>query len=578
MKKELLILLMLVTATETMRAQNVPEHTNEPLIEIPESEEAFDINFYAEDGAAINATVNGETLDVLYGDGCKEIQKIDDEQSMNIEAYAQETGKALSEVVAPYYVDSAMERTSAPTIILEDYYEGEEDSCYYQLCYNHYRFGKKITIVNNDDDPSAIIFYRWNSNGEWISGDRFPIQIIDEGEYAIEAYAQAEGKLPSTPVRLDFSIEDDDYDWCFNFIEGGIYYVYLSDSTLMVCPPVPDDMGTGPVGNSTWYIGDIVVPRTVNHRGKTYAVTEIGPKAFSSCSEKKVSLPNTITRIRYDAFINSTLTEIDIPASVTGIDQTAFMGTPYLERLHVDEGNPVYDSRENCNAIIVTATKTLIQACKTTVIPSSVPIIGQYAFGGDIWPMGVPLPDVYTLPGTVTTICDQAFYACNMKKLLIPNSVTSIGEWSFASCYNLESVDLPESLLKIGMGGFGFNRNIKRMISRALVPPDASEVVYSDEYGGINNYEQATLFVPAESLEAYQTHEEWGRFTHIVPFIGAGPGDINGDGSIAINDATNLIDMLLGGEELPAYADVNGDSEVTIKDVTDLIDMMLEGH
>lgn len=70
---------MLVTATETMRAQNVPEHTNEPLIEIPESEEAFDINFYAEDGAAINATVNGETLDVLYGDGCKEIQKIDDE-------------------------------------------------------------------------------------------------------------------------------------------------------------------------------------------------------------------------------------------------------------------------------------------------------------------------------------------------------------------------------------------------------------------------------------------------------------------------------------------------------------------
>ena len=172
----------------------------------------------------------------------------------------------------------------------------------------------------------------------------------------------------------------------------------------------------------------------------------------------------------------------------------------------------------------------------------------------------------------------QPIDIANMKKLLIPNSVTSIGEWSFASCYNLESVDLPESLLKIGMGGFGFNRNIKRMISRALVPPDASEVVYSDEYGGINNYEQATLFVPAESLEAYQTHEEWGRFTHIVPFIGAGPGDINGDGSIAINDATNLIDMLLGGEELPAYADVNGDSEVTIKDVTDLIDMMLEGH
>ena len=125
------------------------------------------------------------------------------------------------------------------------------------------------------------------------------------------------------------------------------------------------------------------------------------------------------------------------------------------------------------------------------------------------------------------------------------------------------------------MGGFGYNRNIVRIISRALTPPDASEVVYLDDFGGIEIYKQATLFVPAESLEAYRTHEEWGRFTNIVPFIGAGPGDINGDGSIAINDATNLIDMLLEGEELPAYADVNGDGVVTIKDVTDLIDMLL---
>ena len=90
-------------------------------------------------------------------------------------------------------------------------------------------------------------------------------------------------------------------------------------------------------------------------------------------------------------------------------------------------------------------------------------------------------------------------------------------------------------------------------------------------------YEQATLFVPAESLEAYQSHEEWGKFARIVPFLGAGPGDINGDGNIAISDVTNLIDLLLSGNELPAWADVDGDGNVSIKDVTTLIDMLLSG-
>ena len=56
------------------------------------------------------------------------------------------------------------------------------------------------------------------------------------------------------------------------------------------------------------------------------------------------------------------------------------------------------------------------------------------------------------------------------------------------------------------------------------------------------------------------------------------PGDVNGDGYITISDVTNLIDILLSGGELPAYADVNGDGDVSIKDVTDLIDMLLSGN
>lgn len=86
---------------------------------------------------------------------------------------------------------------------------------------------------------------------------------------------------------------------------------------------------------------------------------------------------------------------------------------------------------------------------------------------------------------------------------------------------------------------------------------------------------ETPLFVPQEGLEAYKAHDQWGKFLNIVPFIGAGPGDINGDGNIAISDVTNLIDMLLGGDELPAWADVDGDGIIGIKDVTTLIDRLL---
>ena len=115
------------------------------------------------------------------------------------------------------------------------------------------------------------------------------------------------------------------------------------------------------------------------------------------------------------------------------------------------------------------------------------------------------------------------------------------------------------------------------MICEGTTPSPASTYAFTSD-DGYDFYQNATLFVPNEALDVYRNHNVWGRFYHIVPFLGAGPGDINGDGNIAINDVTNLIDQLLGSDELPAYADVNGDGVVTIADVTALIDMLLSGN
>ena len=144
-----------------------------------------------------------------------------------------------------------------------------------------------------------------------------------------------------------------------------------------------------------------------------------------------------------------------------------------------------------------------------------------------------------------------------LSDIVIPGTITIAGDEYTVTSVNRYNLDVANSITCL-----------------SATPIDAS----LGGYGEDDPFFDATLFVPQEGLEAYKTHEQWGKFLHIVPFIGAGPGDINGDGSIAIGDATNLIDMLLSGDELPAWADVNGDGEVTIKDITVLIDMLLNGN
>ena len=86
-----------------------------------------------------------------------------------------------------------------------------------------------------------------------------------------------------------------------------------------------------------------------------------------------------------------------------------------------------------------------------------------------------------------------------------------------------------------------------------------------------------TLLVPYNCYWKYQETDYWYKFSHIEEMDEVS-GDVNGDGNINISDVTNLIDLLLSGDELPAYADVNGDGGVNIKDVTDLIDILLSGN
>ena len=175
-------------------------------------------------------------------------------------------------------------------------------------------------------------------------------------------------------------------------------------------------------------ITKVYLSETIDYQGKTYTLTSICSEAFYGCKS---------------------LTSVTIPNSVTEIGWDAFGACSSLTSITVDAGNTHYDSRNNCNAIIETATNTLIAGCKTTTIPNSVTSIGGNAFSGC-----TSLTSI-TIPNSVTTIGDFAFFDCSsLTSISIPNSVIEIRGGAFKYCSSLTSITIPNSVTEIGWGPF----------------------------------------------------------------------------------------------------------------------------
>ena len=181
------------------------------------------------------------------------------------------------------------------------------------------------------------------------------------------------------------------------------------------------------------------------------SVTRIGDFAFEDCTSlESVEIPASVTYIGGAAFAECTsLKSIEIPASVTSIGDAAFLGCTSLASISVAEGNPTYDSRKECNAIIETKTNTLLYGCKNTVIPDGVTSIGVRAFA-DCTSL-----ESITIPASVTSIGDGAFADCtSLESIVIPASVTSIGDNVFCGCTSLKSIEIPASVTSIGVAAF----------------------------------------------------------------------------------------------------------------------------
>lgn len=269
-----------------------------------------------------------------------------------------------------------------------------------------------------------------------------------------------------------------------NMKVGDLYYTVLSESERKVGVCKGYVVGSDGYLSDNRYEGEIVVPATITYEGKQYTVTELCERAFEGCytytlrngtvrnGVTSITLPSTLQRIGMYALAQTSITSLFLPKSVISLgmwynDYTGiYMENPFamnnqLETIVVEAGNPYYDSREGCNAIIRKSDNTLLASSRNTVIPKSVKKIGPMAFSRS----GM---EHLVIPESVEEIEPYAFYDFviieewpGLKSVSIPTSVKKIGKSAFETCWQLESIEIPGSITALEPNVFSDCYNLK---------------------------------------------------------------------------------------------------------------------
>ncbi len=369
-----------------------------------------------------------------------------------------------------------------------------------------------------------------------------------------------------------------------------IYYNFINGGT---------ELEVSLRGNELWsfsdeYTGSVVIPEEVTYMDNTYKVTSIGFGAFFKCAGlTSIVIPRSVTKIGTYAFMDCTgLQKVIVPdiAAWCNIIIPAIDGNPlYLaHHLYSDENTEIKD-------LVIPDGVTSVHsyafsgcsALTSVTIPSSVEGISRDAFQDCTGLQKVIISDIaawcgvvfggetsnplfyahhlysnenteikdLVIPDGVTSIGYYAFTGCSgLTSLTIPNGITVIGNYVFDGCSGLTSLTIPDGVLDLGSSTFRgcsgltsltLGNSVQAISSWAFdgctglttitIPVNVTRIG-NDAFGGVdltmvvslirhpftvygpftqNTYNKAKLYVPEGTYSAYRAMQGWREFVRI---------------------------------------------------------------
>ena len=264
---------------------------------------------------------------------------------------------------------------------------------------------------------------------------------------------------------------------------------------------------------------ELIVPGSVEEIGRNFLFFSIGIEKvrlpdnlevmndllFAECRKlKEVNIPSKL-REMYDCIFYNCLdvspSVAILPETVEILDGAAYYGLNTIEEVVVPKNVRVL--RE--------AFEGMAGLRKATILTDKLTEIGDDAF---YWCSAL---EEVNIPDKITRIGEGAFFwNLRLRKINIPSTVTRIEKNAFDSA-PLDSIDIPAGVTFIGRNAFWNNRNLKKVYSRPVMPPITNEWTDESSYlPFLNSADEATLYVPKGSADAYRASEVFAGFKEIV--------------------------------------------------------------
>lgn len=251
-----------------------------------------------------------------------------------------------------------------------------------------------------------------------------------------------------------------------------IYYVWKNDKTELAVSF--EGSQSGIIDNE--YQGHVIIPESVEYEGRTYSVTSIRESAFSLCNKLvSVIIPKSVTSIEGNAFNYCTsLISVVIPNSVISIGYNAFRKCESLKSVEIPRSVNFIGKGAfiDCSSLTSVNISDLEAWCMINFIDSS---SNPLYYAHHLFMNDAEVKDMI-IPSNVTSIGNFAFQGCTgITSVKIPDSVTTIGSKAFKDCTGLTSITIPSGVLTIGESAFAYT-NIKE------VAIESNEFVSTTQY------------------------------------------------------------------------------------------------